>query len=113
MAAGFYFKGICYASSEEASAAYWSAQPVAVTSGTTSYLTEYVWSAATNVAQIKGYSISSAGGQTLRYTITAPPVTFSGCDTSEGYLDGMALGWGVATAMILVYAVVLAKRGAR
>lgn len=38
-------------------------------------------------------------------SVPAPTPTFSTCDTTENFFDGMTLGWGVALVMITVYVI--------
>lgn len=102
----------CYPSQGEALDAYYSQLAPAQTPGATSYVLEYVKSAG-GVWQLKSYSVSSTGVWTTRSTTNAPVVTFPACDPSQSFVDGVTVGWGIATAMILVSAMVLLKRGAR
>lgn len=38
-------------------------------------------------------------------TYTLPTPIFPTCDTTEGFFDGMQLGWAVASVMIAVYVI--------
>jgi hypothetical protein len=98
MSAGFLHQNVCYASLAEATAAHWSANPVFITPGTTSYISDTVWSGTAWV--IKKYTLSSAGALTLNSTTTAPTLAFPTCETGQEFLDGMTVGWGVAAAVI-------------
>lgn len=101
----------CYPSNAEALDAYYSGIAPAQTPGTTTYVLEYVKTGA--VWQQKSYSISSTGVWTTRSTTNAPVITFPTCDPSISFFDGMALGWGIVSAMIAVAALMFIKRGAR
>jgi hypothetical protein len=37
--------------------------------------------------------------------------TFPECNTAEAYLDGMLVGWGIASAMILIAALKIMRKG--
>jgi len=101
----------CLNTPAEAVDAYYSAALPSLTSGSTSYLSEFVKEA--GLWKVKHWTISSTGATTLRYTQDAPVPTFPVCDPTEKFFDGMAMGWGIAAAMIAVSAVMLARRGAR
>lgn len=101
----------CYPSQAEALDAYYSQVAPAATPGTTSYVLEYVKTG--TVWQQKSYSISSTGVWTTRSTTNAPVITFPACDPSASFFDGMAIGWGVAVAMVAVGAMMMMKKGAR
>lgn len=101
----------CYNTPAEAVDAFYSGAAPVLTSGSTSYLTEFVKES--GLWKVKQWTISSTGVTTLRYTQNAPVPTFPACDPSEKFFDGVTIGWGIATAMILVSALMLARRGAR
>lgn len=103
MGIGAEFRGQCYISIAEAADAYFTGLPVQVVSGATSYATEFSKLGA--VWQSKGYSISSTGVWTTRYTSTAVIPNFPVCDTAESFNDGLLLGWGIAAAMVMAWAV--------
>jgi hypothetical protein len=109
MGVGYEFQGRCYSSTVDAADAYFTGLPVQIVSGATSYATEFTKSAA--VWQSKGYSISSTGVWTTRYTSTAVVPIFPICDTAESFNDGLLLGWGIATAMVLAWAISHLRRG--
>jgi len=109
MAAGFLFKGVCYPSLATATSAHWSETPSAILPGTTSYITDTVWSGTAWV--VKRYTLSSTGTLTLNSTTTAPTLTFETCNTQENFLDGLTLGWGVALAMVCAFAIRIQQRG--
>lgn len=101
----------CYSSPVEAVDAYYSGMAPAQTPGSTTYVLEYVKTGA--VWYAKQYSVSSTGVWTTRSTTAAPVPTFPACDPSEKFLDGVTMGWGVASAMVMVAAVMVARRGIR
>lgn len=101
----------CHNTPAEAVDAFYSAASPSLVSGSTSYLTEFVKES--GAWKVKQWTISSTGVTTLRYTQNAPIPTFPACDPTEKFFDGMAMGWGIAAAMIAVSAVMLARRGAR
>lgn len=101
----------CYNTPFEAVDAYYSNVAPAQTPGTTTFVVQYVKTG--SIWYQKSYSISSTGVWTTRSTTVAPLPTFPACDPSEKFLDGVTLGWGVATAMIAVAALMFIKKGAR
>lgn len=103
MAAGFLFNNICYPTLSAATSAHWSANPVSMTAGTTSYISDMVWSGTAWV--INKYTMTTAGVLTLNSTTNAPVLAFEACDTKTDFLDGMTLGWGVAVAMVAAFAI--------
>jgi hypothetical protein len=110
-ATGAFYGEHCYASQSEAVDAHYSQSAPAQTPGATSYLQEFV-----NVSGawvIRQFEITSAGAMSLRYETMAPIPVFPACDSAEKFLDGVTVGWGIASAMICVSALMLMKRGAR
>lgn len=109
MAAGFLHLNVCYASLADATAAHWSANPVFITAGSTSYISDIVWSGTAWV--IKKYTLSSAGALTLNSTTNAPILSFPTCETGQEFLDGMTVGWGVAAAIVAAWVIKNLRRG--
>lgn len=108
MAVGYLYNGHCYASANEAADAYFSAFTPVINAGATSYATLYA--KVSGVWYARGYSINSSGIWTLRYNSVSPVPIFPTCDPVSSFTDGMTLGWGVAAAMVAVYAVNLIRR---
>ncbi|MDO9448876.1 MAG: hypothetical protein Q7J21_00200 [Rugosibacter sp.] len=100
MATGALFGDRCYASQSEAVDAFFSGSAPVLTSGSTSYLTEYTTDN-TGIWFLKSWAIDSNGLHTLRYTVLAEYPTFPTCEPTEYFVDGVTIGWGIATAMIL------------
>lgn len=93
----------CFATNSEAADQWFSGKDPSYTAGSTSYLSWFekvgtVW-------QIKRQSISSAGVVTNLTSSTATVPTFSACDVSEQFMDGFAIGWAIAGAMVAAYAI--------
>lgn len=98
----------CYDSQALALDSYYSKVAPAMTSGTTSYVNEFVKEA--GVWKIKQYSVSSTGVWTTRSTTAAPVITFPSCDPTASFMDGITIGWGIAAAMVAASALVVMKR---
>lgn len=98
---------ICYPSVAAAVDAYFSAIPVKYTAGSTSYRLEHVQ--VSGVWNIKSTAIDNQGTETVNYTVAATVPTFPNCDHTEPFFDGMAMGWGVAGAMIAALAIISLK----
>lgn len=109
MAAGFLHHSICYPTLSEATAAHWSVNPAFITPGSTSYVADVVWSGTAWVLKI--YTLSSTGTLTLNSTTNAPTLAFPTCETGQEFLDGMAVGWGVAAAIVAAWVVKNLRRG--
>lgn len=80
-------------------AAYWSTmRPTTIVSGIDTYYTYTQYSAP------DWYLFTFKNGVYQRYTTLATPA-FPSCDTTENFFDGLQMGWGVATIMIIVYVI--------
>jgi hypothetical protein len=101
----------CYPSQSDALDVLYSQMAPAQSAGLTSYVTQFVKSGAAWYQS--AYSIDATGVWSLRYSTLAPVPSFPACDPSEKFFDGLTMGWGVATAMILVACTMLLRRGAR
>jgi hypothetical protein len=101
----------CHASQGDALDAFYASVPFQFSAGPTAYASGFEFIA----GQWKsvGYSIDGAGVWSLRYSTAAPVPSFPYCDEAAGFKDGITLGWGIASALIAVSALMLMKRGAR
>jgi hypothetical protein len=99
----------CFSTPAEAVDAYYSVAAPALTSGSTSFLTQ--WVKDSGVWWAKSWSLDSSGVATLRYNIPAPVPTFQACDPAQTFLDGVEVGWGIAAAVIMAACVMLMRRG--
>lgn len=102
----------CYATNTDAADAYFSSSGPFYTAGSTSY-NSWFEKNVSNVWQLKRQSISSTGTVTNLTTSNATVPTFPTCDQSEQFLDGVAVGWGIAAAMVAVWGFRLMMRAAR
>ena len=93
----------CYQTNAEAVDAYYSGKEPSYTPGSTSYLSYFEEVA--GVWMIIRKSIASNGSVTNLNSSTAPVVVFPDCDPTSNFLDGMTIGWAIASAMIAAYAV--------
>lgn len=99
---------VCYPSVAAANDAYFSSIPVALVAGQTSYETRYLQIAgAWNVQQT---SIDKFGNISIVYTKPVVAPAFPGCDYSEPFFDGMAMGWGVVGAMAAALSVIFVRK---
>ena len=108
---GAAFEGRCFTTPGEAVDGYYSGAAPALTSGTTSYLTE--WVKESGVWRAKSWSVNGSGVATLRYNVAAPVPTFQACDPAQNFLDGATVGWGIAAAMVMAASIKLMQRAAR
>lgn len=58
-------------------------------------------------------TFDSSGVQLSAVATEALVPTFPACDPAQNFLDGMTVGWGIGSAMLLVAAVMFMKRAAR
>ena len=109
---GYFAHGKCWPDLATATAAHWShGSGLFITPGATTYMSNIVYEGSTwfNIR----YSISSAGVLTkLGYT-ALPVQTFPYCDVTEQFFDGMAIGWGIALAMVLAWGWKMVRQQAR
>ena len=106
---GSLFEGKCYLTAPQAADAFFTSKEPSYTAGATSYQSWYEKSVS-GVWQIKRQSIASNGTITNLTTSTATVPTFVACDESGDFKDGAVIGWGVASAMILVACIKLLQR---
>ena len=108
MASGALFAGRCYLSTPDAVDAYFLSMPPQVISGATSYATSFqkFGSAWYSV----GFSINASGVWTQRYSTISPSPSFPTCDPSASFKDGMVIGWGVATALVIAASIRFLQR---
>lgn len=101
--------GKCYLSQSDAAAAFFQGAAPSVTSGQTSFVTAFenvggVWKSV-------GYSVDAAGVWSLRYASNAVVPTFPDCDPAENFKDGVVIGWGISSALIIAACIKLIQRG--
>lgn len=81
MAAGFYAKGVCYGTTQEAINGFYSAhQPVYQLSATNSYKLQWLYVA--GVWKEQKSTITNTGVSTVNYTINAPTNVYANCTTN-------------------------------
>lgn len=112
--AGYFESGICYAEQQQAIDAHFqSIQPIFLNS-TTSIKHEYIKQPNQSWNLVKT-SYSSTGVATQNYSISAGTPLFSSCeipnDSTTNFLNGMELGWAVATVMVIVFCIRRTYRG--
>lgn len=115
---GFVVGTTCYAAEGEAHAAYFGNLPgSAVPSGTSVFETDYVPASSVGRTSPSGWTRATteypaAGGAALGVVYEDMPVPgLPACDPVEGFSDGLAVGWGIAAALVLVAAIRLLQRG--
>lgn len=99
----------CFASNALAADDWFSGKDPSFTAGSTSYLSWFekvggVW-------QIKRQSIASNGTITNLTSSNATVPTFTACDETEQFVDGVTMGWGVALAIFAAWAIKYMRRG--
>lgn len=109
---GALYRDRCYRVTADAVDAHFLGGGLQITPGATTYQTWYEKSSA-GVWQIKRQTISSNGSVMNLPTVTATVPQFPSCDASAGLTDGIAVGWMVASAMVIAASLIALKRGAR
>lgn len=99
---GFLVAGQCLSTQKDALDLYYTSVLPATTAGQTTYQTTYSKSGSQWL--LKTYQFTSTGTTTLVYSGAAPIPTFTSCDETAAFFDGMEIGWAIAAAMIAVYA---------
>ena len=101
----------CYPSQADAVDAFFSGKDPSLTAGTTSYLSWF--EKVSNVWTIKLQSISSTGVVTNLTSSNATIPVFPTCDELANFNDGVTVGWGIATAMVLAWCYSMVRRQAK
>lgn len=109
---GSLVNGKCFATNALAADDFFASKDPSYTAGTTSYLSWFEKSTG-NVWQIKRQSISSTGTVTNLTTSNATVPTFPVCDESGQFNDGLALGWLVASVIVLAWGLAQVRKQAR
>lgn len=109
---GALFQNVCYATNSNAADAFFMAEGVSYTAGSTSYQSWFEKNTS-GVWQIKRQSISSTGVITNLTTSNATVPTFPACDPTESFFDGMTVGWGIALVMVIAWGFDQMKRQVR
>lgn len=112
--AGFEFVGNCFATSDQAMDAYYSQiQPFSYETSTSIYTLKHElvsgdWHRQATLTDL------NTGATTLVFSQLDDVISFRSCDTPNDpysqFMDGMELGWGVATVMILTFLIWRLKR---
>jgi len=102
---------VCYPTQSAAVDAHFAGKGPSYTAGATSYLSWFEQTA--GVWQIKRQSISSTGVITNLTTSNATVPTFPVCDDVAPFNDGLVVGWGIATAMVLAWGYSMIRKQAR
>lgn len=111
MATGYLYGSKCFASVSDAADAFFQGGSPSFSSGSTSYLSWF--EKVSGVWQIKRQSIASNGVITTLSESVATVPNFPTCDTTESFADGMTVGWGVATVMVIAWCFMMVRKVAR
>jgi len=113
--AGWFHNGVCYAEQSQAIDTHFQAiQPAITHTPTETVKTQYVkqidqtWVLVTQ-------KLDSTGSITQSYSLTVAQPVFTECespnDKTTNFLNGMELGWAVATVMLIVFCIRRSYRG--
>lgn len=105
---GFLVSGQCISTKKEALDLYYTSVPPATAAGQTTYQTTYTKSGTQWLIQT--HQFTSSGAVSVVYSGAAPIPSFTSCDETESFFDGMEIGWAIAAAMIAVYALKMIGR---
>ena len=115
MATGWLEKGICFANQQDAVDMHFQAIPPTINeTSTKNSITSYV-KQTNGVWTFNRVNISATGSQSQQYSITASAPFQAACenpnDPTSNFLNGMELGWCVATVMVVVFVIRRTYRG--
>ena len=108
---GSLYKDRCYASSEEALDAVYSGVAPAQAAGVPSYSLAYT--KGVNGWRSELWTQSGSGAWTLSSSQEARSLSFPECDPSQGFNDGLALGWGIVGVLVVGWAFRLVREQMR
>lgn len=119
---GFQVGKECYSTEAQAADAFYSAQPMSVTSVATTpiktvvhFVTKdptYGWINAYLVADPSGGGTIASGTSSILPSKAFPTCTYQPeMSATDKFLDGNTLGWGVALAMVGAWAIHAMRRG--
>lgn len=109
---GYFAHGKCWPDQATATAAHWSnSSGLFITPATTTPMINVVNEGGAWL--LVRYSISSTGVITKLGSTALPAQTFPYCDTTEQFFDGMAMGWGIALAMVIAWGMRMVRSQAR
>lgn len=108
---GALLKEKCYPSQADAVDAYFSGKDPSYTAGATSYLSWFEKVGTTWV--IKRQSINSGGAITNLTSSNATVPAFPVCNETMAFNDGLTVGWGIATTMVLAWCYSMVRKQAR
>lgn len=116
MAAGHYVNGICVDTAVSTHVFFSQNLPTTIHFSNTTQIYK-LFAYANGVWSLEEYNIASTGALTLNFRATLPtpalaPCTYDPSTTNtERFMDGNALGWGVALAMVAAWAIHAMRRG--
>ena len=98
---GYLFQGNCYATNAKAvDAFYTSSGPQFFQTGTTTSSQLFYYSKYVNGWYVCSESVTGTTAPTCQ-TATSPD--FPLCDDTNGFNDGVTLGWGIGLAMVIAW----------
>lgn len=116
MAAGHYVNGVCTDTALSTDSYYSQIMPIFSTAGGGTEIYK-VFANANGSWTLDEYTISSTGAVTLNFKSPLPIPSLASCtydpstSNTERFMDGNALGWGVALAMVAAWAIHAMRRG--
>lgn len=111
MTPGYLFNGQCYSTSSEAVDAALSSGSPALSAGATSYLAWF--EKVSGVWYVRRQTISTGGAVTDLGTTAIDVPAFPSCDVTGQFFDGVTMGWGIATAMVMAWGFSKIRQAAR
>jgi hypothetical protein len=109
--AGYYFNGICHASHQEATWSYYDATAPSVYAQPGVNLM-HEFAKVNGVVKSQWYQLSG-GSWVLDSSADVPVKDFPYCDPAESFVDGMIVGWGVASVFVAAAAIALMQKAAK
>lgn len=111
--AGAFYKGVCYENAAYATDALYSDVPPTFVAGPTEYMQTFYKLPSGAWQSLSFSKAPTATSWTFQAQANLPVHSFATCDPSTGFLDGVTVGWGVASVLAAVGALAFMKRAAR
>ena len=108
---GALYKDQCFPDTTAALDAMYTGSPIQIQPGVTTYATRF--EKVLGVWYSRGYEVQANGYWNMRYSTVAPGYNFPECSPSQNYVDGITIGWGIVTAMVLAAAIMNLRQGAK
>lgn len=111
--AGALYNGICYSANSEAQDAFYSSSSPwhMMQSNNQSYMQRFEF--VSGVWRSRFYLYNAQNNMVLATDYVVPAFTFPSCNPSQSFLDGVTIGWGVASAFVAAAVIAHMRKAAK